>query len=522
MMSNFQIVILLMAASVLLVSFAQKLRMAYPIALVLGGALLGFIPGINGFTFDPNLVLVIVLPPVLYYGAFWISNREFSYNWKEIFSLGIGLVFVTTLIVGVLFKWLFPGLPWALAFAFGALISPPDATAATSILQRFAISSRLRTLLESESLINDASALVLYRIAVAALLSGTFSLHEASVDFIEVVLGGVAIGFVMGFLFQSFSSRFLQPVIGVMFSLTIPYITYIIADSLGASGVLAVVVNGLILSNFFVKYNISIRRVLGIATWDMFIVLLNCFVFILIGLQLKKITEQMTFEQMSLYVAYAALFTFVIILVRMFWIYARYGIMYYRASLCADASHRCPQILREGAILGWAGMRGIVSLAAVLGLPLTMPDGQFNGRDIVTFITFVVILLTLLIPGLTLAPLIRWLKIHHAPESHAVPELRKELLEVIEKEVNLFSELNEEERVFLKDYFKARHKMLEISASKEEQFKKLENARNKLLLAQREHLLKLWEKKVIDENLLKFLELEIDLEQSTLIRAVIQ
>jgi monovalent cation/hydrogen antiporter len=375
---------------------------------------------LNTIQFDPNLILSVVLPPILYYGAYWIPYREFKHNVREIFSLAIGLVFVTTFFIGWLVKWLFPEIPWSLAFAFGAIISPPDAIAATTILKRFALNSRVLTVLEGESLVNDAFALVLYRIAVVALLSGTFSWGEGSFEFIKVVIGGILVGLVLGYLLQNFSSRYLFSVTGAMFSLAIPYITYIVADSLGVSGVLAVVVNGLMLARYIIKHHDSHRHLLAMTSWDVFIILLNCFVFILIGLELRVVTQNMPVHQIFLYIGYAFLITFIMILIRMIWIYTDYGITYIYASRNSKLSPQCPQIFREGAILGWSGMRGIVSLTAVLALPLTSGTTLFNGRDVIIFITFVVIFLSLVIPGFSLPILLNWLKIHHHPIDHTI------------------------------------------------------------------------------------------------------
>lgn len=216
-MENLEIIFFLLLAAVLLVGVAQKIHVPYPIILVIGGAAISFIPGINHIYFNPNLVLMIFLPPILYYSAFDISFHEFQRNWKNIFSLALGLVALTTLVVGIVFHWMFPQFPWALAFAFGAIVSPPDAIAVTSILKRFAINSRLVTLLEGESLINDASAIVIYKLAIVALLTGSLSFSGGILQFFYVVIGGILIGITLGFVFQVFSRRYLEPVLGVVF-----------------------------------------------------------------------------------------------------------------------------------------------------------------------------------------------------------------------------------------------------------------------------------------------------------------
>ncbi|MCE5316811.1 MAG: Na+/H+ antiporter [Parachlamydia sp.] len=521
-MSSIETLILLMAAAIILVGVAQKMRIPYPLILVLGGAVIGFIPFIKDVPYNPQTILTIVLPPILYYGAFWTSYREFKASLWDIFSMALGLVCVTTLGIGLLFKWLFPEYPWSLAFAFGAIVSPPDATAVTAILKRFNISSRLLSILEGESLVNDAAALVFYKLAIVALLTGTFSWTEGSFNFIKSVAGGGIFGFAFGYAIQKFSAVFLPPVVGVMFSFTIPYTTYVLADSLGVSGVLAVVVNGLVLSRIYISHLASVRRILAVTPWDMFIILINCFVFIMIGLQLSPIVAKLPFEKLITYSLYGLFFTVALLAIRMMWVYFKHGVAYFRARRDPSLVATCPQILREGAILGWAGMRGIVSLTAVLALPFYHADGtSVPGRDATVYITFVIILLTLLIPGLTLPTLLRWLKIHHHPDT-SLQTHRKRLLDVAKNEIQAFAELSDEEREFLLSYFHSRHHIVEISSSKNKSMQNLDSVRRKILETQRQHLLKMLNDGEIDDKQLKLLELELDLEESLLIRAEIK
>lgn len=522
-MESLQTIFILLFSAVLLVGIAQKMRISYPIALVLGGTAIGFIPGLTPFNFDPDLILVIFLPPILYYAAFGTSFREFKQNWRIIFSLALGLVFVTTLVIGLIFKWMFPSFPWALAFAFGAIVSPPDAIATTTILKRFAINSRLVTLLEGESLINDASALVLYKLAVAALLSGAFSLIEGGVEFFKVVSGGILVGFGTGFLFQLFSRHYLEPVLGVVFSFTIPYITFILANFIGVSGVLAVVVNGLIGSRILLMHHSSLRRVLGYAVWDIFIILLNCFVFILIGLQLRNITRVLTPEQMLLYTGYALLITLAMVVVRMIWVYAKSGFAYLKALNEPKPDIHCRKILREAALIGWCGMRGIVSLAAAIGLPYVLPNGMpLEGRNEVIFITSVVILITLLIPAISLPALIRWLKIPHETAHGEEEKIRSQIAKVAEEKLHhLLSSksIDENEFNFLKEYFISQSRVLEMSHKAEQKLQRVELARLKVIQAQRKHLLQMWKLQEIDDRLLSHLENELDMAEVHIARA---
>lgn len=522
-MTGFETILILMGAAVVLVGMAQKYHIPYPIALVLGGAFIGFIPGLQTPEFDPNLILVAVLPPILYYAAFSISFREFTENWREIFSLALGLVAVTTLVIGCIFKWMFPEFSWALCFAFGAIVSPPDAIAVTAILKRFNINSKLVTLLEGESLVNDASALVLYKLAVIALFTESFSLTTGSLDFLKVVIGGIAIGILFGLIFQLFSRKYLEATLGVVFSFTIPYITFIVASYLGFSGVLAVVVNGLIGARILHTHNSSLRRVLGYASWDIFTILLNCFVFILIGLQLRTILKELTVNQALLYSFYACIIALAMCVIRMIWVYAKSGFAYFKALNSKKASEICPQILKEAAITSWAGMRGIVSLSAAIALPFVLSDGApLKGRDEVIFITFIVILLTLVIPGLTLPILIKWLKMPHHKEHEHVNQIREQLMHIAEMNLQkLFDEnkITKKEVDFLKSYFMTQSAVQEMSHKDKEKTESVELARLTVIKEQRSHLLKMWKHEEIDDKLLSHLEDELDLVEVHIARA---
>ncbi len=522
-MDTLQILVALMFFSAILVGIAQRLHVPYPIALVLGGTAIGFIPGLPDITFDPNTILLVVLPPILYYASFGISFREFRKNWREIFSLSIALVVVTTVVVGYIFKWIFPQFPWALAFTFGAIVSPPDAIAATSILKRFKMGSRLLSILEGESLVNDASALVLYRMGIVALLSGTFSVSEGSWEFVKVVSGGIGIGLVLGLIIQRLASRYLQPAVGVLFSFTIPYITYIVADSLEVSGVLAVVVVGLIGSRVLLTHHSSLRRVLGYATWDIFVIMLNCFVFILIGLQLRTFTSTMTADKMWLYTGYALLISTAMMVVRMVWVFAKSGIAYIKALYQPRACENCPKIARDAAIIGWAGMRGIVSLTTALALPLTLRNGMpLEGREEIIFITFVVILMTLLIPGLTLPTLIRWLDVQDETdddsEAHRVGKLLTKVADDQLSRLHAHENINDEEYNFLRTYFKLQRRVL-FHTHPHGKMHSIELARLRVIQEQRRQLVAMWKRREIGDNLLAELEQLLDSEENHKARA---
>lgn len=408
-MSVLHILLFLLLCAMALGWLARKAAIPYPIALVLGGGALGFVPGLPQLNFDPQFLLVLVLPPVLYQAALLTSWRDFKANAGPIGLLAIGLVIVTTLAVGMTAKWLMPDIPWAAAFALGAIISPPDAVAATSILSRLNIPRRVVVVLEGESLVNDASGLVLYKFAVVAALTGAFSIWEASWQFMLVALGGCVIGWLMGHLFVRLHKVLGDPFIEVVLSLSVPYTAYIFAESLHVSGVLAVVTAGIVRGRFSPEIVSAQMRILARSVWNILVFLLNSLVFILIGLQLSEIVERPQVQAGNL-VLYGLIITVVAVAVRFVWVYPTA----YLPGWLSPSEHRKNAAPEAGQtfIISWCGMRGIVSLAAALALPVAAAgQAGFPFRDEIIVITFVVIAITLVMQGLSLPALIRRLKL---------------------------------------------------------------------------------------------------------------
>src|SRR5438876_10087894 len=409
-----QVVLFLMMCAVALGWVARHFKFPYPIALVIGGALLGFVPRLPQLQFDPQFLLVVVLPPILYQAALLTSWHEFKANIRPIGLLAIGLVIATTLAVGATLKLLIPDIPWSAAFVLGAIVSPPDVAAATSILSRLNIPRNVVTVLEGESLVNDASGLVIYKFAVVAVLTGAFSLWEASVQFVGVAVGGVVIGVVMGRLFV-FIHRYLgDAFIEVLTTLAVPYVTYIIAESLDvagvhASGVLAVVAAGIVRGRYSPEIVSAEMRIIARSVWNLLVFLLNSLIFILIGMQLSGIVSRLTGYSLAQLFLYGAFVSVVAAIVRFAWVYpATYLSLMFRASL---GQFVAPPVEGEVFIMAWCGMRGIVSLAAALALPPTLADGNaFPERAPIIFLTFVVIAVQLVVQGLSLKPLLRRLR----------------------------------------------------------------------------------------------------------------
>jgi Na+/H+ antiporter len=411
----------LMVAMVALSALARLVDVPYPILLVLGGLLLGFVPGMPAIELPPELVLVLFLPPLLYWSGFFSSPRDLQADLGAISLLAVGLVLATMGAVAVTAHALIGGLPWAAAFTLGAIVAPTDPLAATAIGRRLGVPRRLVTVLEGESLVNDASALVAYRIAVAATVGGGFVAWEAGVRFVVGAAGGVAIGLLVAWLVVAVRRRLDDPPLEIMLSLVTGYAAYLPADRLGVSGVLAAVTSGLYVGWRNPQIASASTRLLGFSFWDVLVYLLNAVLFLLVGLQLHPILSGVTGGSAAALLGQAALVTVVVVAVRITW---QFTVPY--------LDRRPTQVVRrlgaaERLVVGWSGMRGAVSLAAALALPFQAGVGQaFPQRDLIVFVTFAVILVTLVVQGLTLPALIRRVGLHR-DDSEEREELRGRL-----------------------------------------------------------------------------------------------
>ncbi|HST89396.1 MAG TPA: Na+/H+ antiporter [Ktedonobacterales bacterium] len=405
-MNDIEIVLALLLAVVLLAMLARRLRIPYPILLVLGGLALALIPGVPNVELRPDLVFLLFLPPLLYSSAWTTSWRDFHFNLRPIGLLAIGLVLVTTTLVALAARAAIPGLPWAAAFTLGAIVSPTDAVAATAIAQRLGVPRRLVTVVEGESLVNDATGLVAYRFAVAAVVTGAFSLPAALVQFVLVSAGGVLIGLATGWLATWLNRRIEDTSVAIALSFLMPFAAYLPAEALGASGVLAAVTAGLYAGRRSVASLSPSTRIQAFAVWEMLVFLLNGLIFILIGLQLRAVVGLLTGFSAVALLWYGALVSAVVIAARIIWTFAA---IYLPRLASASLRARDPSPPWHAvAVLSWMGMRGVVSLAAGLSLPLTVASGRpFPGRDLIVFLTFAVLLATLVAQGLSLPALIR-------------------------------------------------------------------------------------------------------------------
>lgn len=402
-MHQSEIIVLLFGVVAASVLMARKVALPYPIVLVLVGLVLTFIPHLPEVKLDPNIVFYFFLPPLLYPAALFTSWRDFRRDLRAILSLAIGLVLFTMLVVAWVTHWLIPEIPWAAAFALGAIVSPPDAVAATSVIQRLPVPRRIVSILEGESLVNDATALVALQFAIAAMMTGQFSLGTASFRFVWAVMGGIAFGLLVGLMVRWIHRRLDDPPVQITISLLTPFLAYLPAERLHASGVLAVVTAGIYLG-WHSPLIVSARyRLQAFAFWEIVVFLLNGFVFITIGLQLPAIVRSIRHESFSLPIENAAIVCAVVVLLRVAWVFA----VPYLLLFFARRGESLPP-WRNMSVIAWAGMRGVISLAAAFALPFVLADGRaFPGRNYILFITFCVILTTLVFQGLTLPLVIR-------------------------------------------------------------------------------------------------------------------
>jgi Na+/H+ antiporter len=397
------VLVSLLVAVAVLGAAARALNVPYPIVLVVGGLVLGFVPGLPDVELEPELVLVIFLPPLLYSAAFFANLHDLRRDLRAISLQAIGLVLFTMCAVALVVKALLPDMPWAAAFTLGAIVAPTDPVAATAIARRMAVPRRIVSIVEGESLINDGTALVAYRTAVAA-VGGTFSLWEAGLEFVLGAAGGVLIGLAVGWVIAEIRRRIDDIPVEITISLLSGYAGYLPAEALHASGVLAAVTVGIVLGWRAPEISTASMRLQGYAVWEILVFLLNALLFVLIGLQLPLILDGLSGQPAGELLWWCAAISLVVIATRLLWAHTVVFVVRALDRRPVQATRRATWQSRT--IVGWSGMRGSVSLAAALALA---PD--FPQRDLILLLTFAVIFSTLVVQGLTLPALIRALGI---------------------------------------------------------------------------------------------------------------
>jgi monovalent cation/hydrogen antiporter len=502
---------------------ARILGVPYPITLVVGGSVIGFIPGVPSVELEPDLVLLIFLPPLLYGAAFFTSLRDLRRNARPIALLAIPLVGVTMVAVAVVAHEVI-GLGWGESFVLGAIVSPTDAVAPAEILRRVGAPRRLLTVVEGENLTNDWTALVLYKFAVAAVVTGSFSLLEATGRFFLTGLVGLAIGLVAGWIIKELRSRSDDPPTEITISILSGYAAYLPAEELGASGVIAAVTVGIYMGWHTPQLTTPIMRMQGISVWEILTFLLNAVLFLLVGLQLPTVMEDITGYSAGELIFWGLLISGVVIGVRLLW---GFTVTYLIRAIDRRAIQRARRASwQERMVVGWAGMRGSVSLAAALALPLETDAGAaFPARDLIILIAYVVILVTLVGQGLTLAPLIERLGV-----SDDGSEEREEVaarVRLAEAALARIEELSEEdwarpdtlERVRGQyDYRRRRFAAREDGDGDgyEERTGAYQRLMYELFDAQREALIGMRNRGDISDEVRRRVERELDLEESRL------
>lgn len=415
-MENFKIIVFIMAILISLMAVADKRKLPYPILLMGAGLIIGFVPVLPDLKLDPDVVFIIILPPLLYDAASKTSWHEFRTLIRPISTLAITLVFFTTFAVAATTYYLIPGFTWPLAFMLGAIVSPPDAVAATGIIKGLGLNKKVITILEGESLLNDASALIAYRYAVAAVTTGSFVLWKAGLQFLLVAGAGILVGIVIGYLFVLAHKKIQNnSVVETSLTLLSPYVSYLAAEEFHVSGILAVVSAGLIISWRAPEVFSFQTRMRTRVVWDTLVFLLHGFVFILIGLQVPFIIRGLGNYPFFEILGYGLLISLVTIIVRIVWVFAgAYSNNIFKKK--DSAGDTTPgdeeQTWKNVLIVAWTGTRGVISLATALAIPFTLQDGTaFPKRNSIIFLAFIVIFVTLVVQGLTLPLLIRLLRI---------------------------------------------------------------------------------------------------------------
>ena len=513
-----ELLLLLLIVVAALVTLARRLRTPYPALLLIGGLALGAIPGVPRLEIAPDSVLLLVLPPILYFAAFFTPIRSFRADLGNIVSLAIGLVLASTVAAAGVALALVPGMTVPIAIALGAIVSPPDAVAATAVIERLAVPRRVVALLQGESLLNDATALTVYRVALSVAVAATPALTLTPIGrFVLVGAGGIAIGLAVGWLIAHVRARLSDLPVEITVSLLTPYAAYLPAELFGASGVLAAVTAGLYLGRRASRIMGSDVRLAGRAVWEMLIFLLNGIVFVLIGFQIAALGREMSRSALITLVGTGLAVSVALIAVRALWIL---GI----AAWQRFVSRKRPALRpAEIVVLSWSGMRGVVSLAAALAVPLALPGGSpLPAREAVIVITFTVILVTLVGQGMSLPLVIR--AVHLGGDGDARVEEQHARRELVDEAVRRIDALYDQwpgHRPLL-DQLRAayRHRAEHVEqldqapgSEAEQELVEHRQIRRSVIDAQREAVLLMRDRGAIDDDVLRSIERELDLEE---------
>ena len=507
-------------------ALARQLSLPYPIVLVIGGAAFGFIPGMPDVRLDPDVVLVVFLPPLLYGAAFFANLGDIRANLRSNTLAAIGLVLVTMIAVAVVAHAVIPGMPWGAAFALGAIVSPTDPLAGAAIMRRLGVPRRPVSAVEAEGLFNDATALVAYRVAVVAVVDGSFSLGDAVLRFVISVIGGIAIGLAVGWIVAFIRARTQDAQVSITISLLSGYAAFIPADQLGVSGVLAAVTTGIYMGLRGPSIIPPRTRLQGLYVWEILDFLLNAALFVLVGLQLRTVVDGITGRPAGDVVGYALAISGVVVGARLVWLNT---MPYVIRALDRRPAQRLRRVgWRMRALIAWSGMRGAVSLAAALALPLETDAGTpFPDRDLIIFLTFAVIFATLVAQGLTLPALIRALRVtSDGTEQQEELRARLEATKAALAQIDALAEedwTREETIERMRGMYQYRQRRFKAQAGKidddvgyEDRALAYQQMVQSVLAAQRARLVALRNEGVISNEVMNRVVREFDLEESRL------
>ena len=522
-MHNFETVLTLLVGVTFLALVARRLAIPTPAVLLAGGVLVALLPGLPVVQFDPQLVFLVFIPPLLFRTSLLASYRDVRANLRPILLLGVGHVLFVTILVAWVAHVAVPGLPWASAFALGAVVSPPDVAAATAFLRRLPLPRRLVTILEGESMINDAAAIVAYRMAVGAAVTGAFSLPAATGRFLVVGAGGIAVGLVVGWLMAEVRRHIHDPEVENTISLLTGYAAYLPAEHLGVSGILAVVATGMYLGRVGPRVVAADTRVQNVGMWDVVVFVLEGLIFIITGLALRPILGGWSGPFARELVSGAVLVSLTIVVARFVWVFPA---TYLPRFLSARLRKRDPYPPWQFPVLvSWAGLRGGESLVLAAAIPtMTAAGTPFPGRDLIIAITFAVILVTLLGQGFTLAPLLRWFDVRETGEE----ERREEIAARIEaseaalvrlEELATESWMHPDALSHTRDHYRLRKRHLQGHADgavdgpiEAKSVAQLRLARE-LLAVERRQLLRLRDNGAIGDAVMRRIQRELDYEE---------
>jgi Na+/H+ antiporter len=519
-MHQFEVVLMLLVAVVLVGLAARNLGLPAPALLVVGGLVIALIPGLPRVEFEPHLIFIVFVPPLLYHAAILASWRDLRANLRPIVLLSVGLVVFTTIVVGVAAHAVVPALPWGAAFALGALVSPPDAPAASAFLRQLVVPRRIATILEGESLVNDATAIVAYRMAVAAVVTGTFSLGAAALRFAWVGGVGVALGLALGWLIGWLRRQIHAPEIEATISLLTPFAAFLPAEAVGVSGVLAVVATGLYLARQGPRYVAPDTRMQTEGMWGVVGFVLEGLTFIFVGLELRVVLGALGAYPATRIVIAAAAVSLTTIGARVVWVFvSSYG----PRVMSGGRRQRDPFISwRHVAFVAWAGLRGADSLVLALALPLATATGApFPGRDLIILLTYVVILVTLVAQGFSLRPIVNRLGICDTGETRRLEEAhaRGQASEAaLRRLAELTTELDAETVTELRARYDHRRRRYgarvraERDGAEERLARGRRSAIQELLEAERKAVLALRDKGMIGDHVMRSVQRDLDLE----------